>query len=125
MHWHYRLGHVSFPKLKQLALSGEIPMKLAKIVLPKCAGCLFGTMTKLSWQGKEAKSSHKVFIATKLGGCDSVNLMMSKEVDFYMQLKGNLPRSATNAPPSLLIASVAYALSTSNSTHHQKKQWPP
>ncbi len=25
MHWHYRLGHLSFSKLKQLALNGEIP----------------------------------------------------------------------------------------------------
>ena len=25
MHWHYRLGHLSFSKLKQLALNGKIP----------------------------------------------------------------------------------------------------
>ncbi len=25
MRWHYRLGHLSFSKLKQLALNGEIP----------------------------------------------------------------------------------------------------
>jgi hypothetical protein len=25
MQWHYRLGHLSFQKLKQLALNGEIP----------------------------------------------------------------------------------------------------
>jgi hypothetical protein len=25
MRWHYRLGHLSFAKLKQLALNGEIP----------------------------------------------------------------------------------------------------
>ncbi len=25
MHWHYRLGHLSFAKLKQLALNGKIP----------------------------------------------------------------------------------------------------
>jgi hypothetical protein len=65
MRWHYHLGHLSFSKLKQLALNGEIPMKLAKISPPRCAGCLFGMMTKLPWQGKEAKSPHKDFIATK------------------------------------------------------------
>jgi hypothetical protein len=27
MRWHYRLGHLSFQKLKQLALNGEIPKK--------------------------------------------------------------------------------------------------
>jgi hypothetical protein len=25
MHWHYRLGHLAFSKLKQLALNGKIP----------------------------------------------------------------------------------------------------
>jgi hypothetical protein len=25
MRWHYRLGHLSFSKLKQLVLNGEIP----------------------------------------------------------------------------------------------------
>ncbi len=47
MQWHYRLGHMSFPKLKQLALNDEIPKKLAKVLSPKCAGCLFGMITKL------------------------------------------------------------------------------
>ncbi len=67
MRWHYRLGHLPFVKLKQLALNGEIPKKLAKVKPPKCAGCLFGTMTKIPWRDKETKASHKVFIATKPG----------------------------------------------------------
>ncbi len=29
MQWHYCLGHLSFQKLKQLALNGEIPKKLS------------------------------------------------------------------------------------------------
>jgi hypothetical protein len=51
MHWHYRLGHLSFAKLKQLALNGEIPRRLAKVKPPACAGCLFGAMTKVPWRG--------------------------------------------------------------------------
>jgi hypothetical protein len=47
MQWHYRLGHLSFQKLKQLALNGKIPKKLSKLKPLKCAGCLFGAMTKL------------------------------------------------------------------------------
>jgi hypothetical protein len=34
MHWHYRLSHLTFAKLKQLALNGEIPKKLANIKPP-------------------------------------------------------------------------------------------
>jgi hypothetical protein len=47
MRWHYRLGHLSFSKLKQLALNGGIPRRLAKVKPPACAGCLFGAMTKV------------------------------------------------------------------------------
>jgi hypothetical protein len=49
MQWHYCLGHLTFPKLKQLALNGKISKKLSKVLPPKCAGCLFGAMTKLPW----------------------------------------------------------------------------
>ncbi len=83
---------MSFPKLKQLALNGKIPKKLAKVLPPKCAGCLFGTMTKLPWRGKETKANHEVFVATKPGECFSVDQMTSTEVGFYAQLKGKLTK---------------------------------
>jgi hypothetical protein len=51
MRWHYPLGHLSFAKLKQLALNGEIPRCLAKVKPPACVGCLFGAMTKVPWRG--------------------------------------------------------------------------
>jgi hypothetical protein len=34
MHWHYHLGHLSFPKLKQLSLNSEILKKLARLRRP-------------------------------------------------------------------------------------------
>ncbi len=92
MRWHYRLGHLTFPKLKQLALKGKIPKKLANMLPPKCAGCLFGAMTKLPWQGKETKANHEVFVATKPGECVLVDQMTSTEVDYYAQLKGKLTK---------------------------------
>jgi hypothetical protein len=92
MQWHYCLGHLPFYKLKQLALNREIPKKLAKVKPPKCAGCLLGAMTKIPWQGKEAKAAHKIFIATKLGECVSVNQMTLTEVGFYVQMKGKLTK---------------------------------
>jgi hypothetical protein len=90
MQWHYHLGHLSFQKLKQLAINGETPMKLSKLKPPKCAGCLFGAMTKLPWRGKESALSHEIFIATKLGEIVSVNQMESTMVGFFAQLKGSL-----------------------------------
>jgi hypothetical protein len=92
MRWHYCLGHLSFPKLKQLTLNGKIPQKLTKVLLPKCAGCLFGAMTELPWQGKETNADHKVFIATKPGECVSIDQMTLTEVGFYAALKGKLTK---------------------------------
>ncbi len=71
MRWHYCLGHLSFTKLKQLALNGKIPRRLAKVKPPTCAGCLFGAMTKVPWRGQETSS--EVFVATKAGQCVSVD----------------------------------------------------
>jgi hypothetical protein len=67
MRWHYRLGHIAVSKLKQLALNGKIPQRLAKVKPPACVGCLFGPMTKVPWKGQETPS--KVFVVTKAGQC--------------------------------------------------------
>ncbi len=92
MRWYFCLGHMSFPKLKHLALNGKIPKKLAKVLLPKCAGCLFGTMIRLPWQGKETKANHEVLVATKPGECILVDQMTSTKVGFYAQLNGKLTK---------------------------------
>jgi hypothetical protein len=93
MRWHYRLGHASLAKLHQLTQNGEIPKKLAAIRPLRCAGCLFGAMTKVPWRGKEQKSQHSVFVATKLGECISVNHLQSTEPGFYGQAKGRLTKT--------------------------------
>jgi hypothetical protein len=70
----------------------KIPKKLAKVAPPKCAGCLFGAMTKIPWRGKETKASHKVFVTIKLEECISVDQMTSAKPGFYAQLKGKLTK---------------------------------
>jgi len=57
MHWHYRLGHLSFPKLKILAKIEKIPKLLVNVKPPVCAGCAFGAMTKIPWRGKEKRKA--------------------------------------------------------------------
>ncbi len=89
-HWHYHLGHLAFSKLKQLALNGEIPQRLAEIKSSACVGCLFGAMTKVPWKGQETSS--KVFVAMKAGQCVSINQMISMQVGFITQLKGSLTK---------------------------------
>jgi hypothetical protein len=92
MHWHYRLVHLAFSKLKQLALNGKIPWRLAKVKPPTCAGCLFGAMTKVPWKGQENSSNHQVFVATKTGQCVSVDQLISMQVGFVAQFKGSLTK---------------------------------
>ncbi len=90
MHWHCRLGHLSFSKLKQLAFNGKIPWRLAKVKPPACTRCLFGAMTKVPWRGQETSS--EVFVATKAGQCVSVDQLISMQVGFIAQLKGTLTK---------------------------------
>jgi hypothetical protein len=92
MRWHYRLGHPSFPKLKHLSINGKMPKKLSKVKPPTCAGCLLGAMTKNPWCGKESKSSHEVFVATKPGETVSCNQMALTKAGFFAQLKGTLTK---------------------------------
>ncbi len=115
MRWHYCLGHLPFLKLKQLAIDGEIPKKLAKVAPPKCAGCLIGAMTKFPWRGKETKASHKVFVATKPEECVSVNQMTSTDQGSTHNSRENLPRNAIAAPPSSSTTSVGYNMCTPKS----------
>jgi hypothetical protein len=95
MRWHYRFSHPTFSKLKQLALNGEIPRRLAKVKPPACAGCLFGAMTKVPWKGKE--TSFKVFVAIKAGQWFSVDQMISMHVGFIAKLKGTLAKKRYTA----------------------------
>ena len=97
MRWHYCLGHLPFAKLKMLAKNGEIPRRLAKVPPPKCAGCLFGAMTKVPWRGRESKSMHEIFVATKPGECVSVDHMISTQQGFFAQMKGKLTRKRYRA----------------------------
>jgi len=39
---HYRLGHLSFTKIRFMSTMGWIDSKLSKCEIPKCAGCLYG-----------------------------------------------------------------------------------
>jgi hypothetical protein len=87
--WHCRLGHLPFPQLKQLAEIGEIPKKLAKVPPPRCAGCLFGKMTKVAWRNK-SKSNNPVHQATYPGECVSIDQLESTQTGFFAQLKGKL-----------------------------------
>ncbi|KAL7481442.1 hypothetical protein ACHAW6_007123, partial [Cyclotella cf. meneghiniana] len=73
---------------------------LKDAVPPKCAGCLFGAMTKVPWHTKGQQNQGTVFVATYPGQCTSFDpLPNSRE---------NLPPSDTNMATSLSIFSHGY-----------------
>jgi hypothetical protein len=113
MQWHCRLGHLLFQKLKQLVLNGKIPKKLSKLQPSKCAGCLFGPMTKLPWRSKESASSQKVVLATKPGETVSVDQMESTKVGFFPPA---LTRKRTDTAPFLWTTTPNCVLCISNLT---------
>ena len=89
LRWHQRLGHLPFSMLKTLAKNGEIPKRFQTVKEPRCAGCLFGKMTKVPWRTR-SKANNKVHEATYPGECVSVDQMESTQAGFVAQLKGRL-----------------------------------
>ena len=93
LRWHYRLGHVSFKKLKIMALLGILPKKLANVKPPVCAGCIYGGMTRKAWRSKPHKDGpRKIFKASEAGECVSVDQMESTVPGLMAQLKGRITR---------------------------------
>ena len=60
LRWHYRLGHLPFDQIKQLADKGQLPKCLLSCHTPFCAACQYGKLTKRPWRVKgEDKSMAK------------------------------------------------------------------
>ena len=55
LRWHYRLGHCLFTRIRILEALCVIPRKLLQVKSPKCAECLYGTMTKCPSRTKSLK----------------------------------------------------------------------
>ena len=52
LHWHHKLGHLSFYKLLSMASKVDIPRELSCCRVPLYSTCLFGKATKQDWLTK-------------------------------------------------------------------------
>ena len=86
--WHCRLGHVSFAKLKEMAIRGDIPRSLATCQAPKCAACLYGKLTRRPWRNKKKVSPIKPLHVTQPGDCISVDQFESSTPGFIGLMRG-------------------------------------
>ena len=75
LRWHYRLGHLSFKLVKAMAQVGLLPKRIATAPTPKCAGCMFSSMTKKPWQTKGSRGNQvgRRTKVTRPGQCVSVD----------------------------------------------------
>ena len=89
LRWHYRLGHLSFERIRQLARLGQLPKRILTCKKPFCTACQYGKLTKRPWQVKgDDKKTTKV--ATRPGQIVSVDQLESNTPGFIAQLKGKL-----------------------------------
>ena len=89
LRWHYRLGHLPFDCIKQLANNGQLPKRLLTCHTPFCAACQYGKMTKRPWRVKgDNKATAQT--ATFPGQVVSVDQLESTSPSFIAQLKGIL-----------------------------------
>ena len=95
--WHYRLGHLPFDRIKQLANKGQLPKRLLTCHMPFCAACQYGKMTKSPWRVKgDDKGMAKT--ATYPGQVVSVDQLESMSPGFIAQLKGTLTQQRYKYP---------------------------
>ena len=89
LRWHYRLGHLPFERVKQLARTGQLPKRLLTCKKSFCAACQCGKMTKRPWRVK-GDSKQTTRAATRPGQVVSVDQLESNSPGLIAQLKGKL-----------------------------------
>ena len=86
---HYRLGHLPFDRIKQLAHKGQLPKRLLSSNKPLCSACQYGKMTKRPWRVKgDDKAASET--ATRPGQIVSVDQLEANTRGLITQLKGKL-----------------------------------
>jgi hypothetical protein len=90
--WHYRLGHIPFSKIKQMATRGDLPARLANCTVPRCQACLFGKATRRAWRSKAPRNLKLPPTATSPGAVVSIDQMVSATPGLIAQMRGFLTR---------------------------------
>ena len=92
LHWHRRLGHLSFRRTKHLAKLGITPKHLAHIQNPMCSSCQHGKATKRPWRSKAKPGKIYKQDIRKPGECVSVDQLESSVAGLIGQMKGILTK---------------------------------
>ncbi|CAB9513066.1 Retrotransposon protein [Seminavis robusta] len=90
--WHYRLGHISFERIRKLAERGDLPAKLARARAPKCASCMFGKATRRPWRTRTPNNQKDPLSAGAPGSVVGVDQLISSTPGLIGQMRGLLTR---------------------------------
>jgi hypothetical protein len=90
--WHYRLGHIPFAKIRQMASRGDLPIGLATCQIPKCAACMYGKATRRAWRTKTPVNAIANKQVTAPGTVVSMDQLVSAVPGLIGQMKGFLTR---------------------------------
>ncbi|KAI2496817.1 hypothetical protein MHU86_17696 [Fragilaria crotonensis] len=86
--WHFRLGHVPFSRLVNMAKEGLLPKRLSNCRVPKCSSCIYGKMTRRAKRTKNEKSRIEARVLTGPGSCVSVDQLESRTMGLIGHMKG-------------------------------------
>ena len=86
--WHYRLGHVSFEKIRQMSARGDLPASLRNCKVPKCAACMFAKARRRAWRSKTPVNKIKTPPVLAPGSVVSMDQMISAVPGFIAQMRG-------------------------------------
>ena len=87
--WHYRLGHLPFDHIKQLASAGQLPKRLLACKKPFCSACQYSKISKRPWRVKgENKKTTKT--TTRPRQIVLLDQLESNTPGLITQLKGKV-----------------------------------
>ena len=92
LHWHHRLGHMPFSRLREAAEVGIIPRRLRNVKAPKCTACMYAKATKKPWRTKAPPTCQAIPTVNAPGAVVSVDQLESSTPGFIGQLRGWLTR---------------------------------
>ena len=82
--WHFRLGHLPFSVLQNMAKHNLLPHALHSIVPPMCASCQYGKQSRTAWRTKSNKKSRQLRLTLRTahapGDVVSVDTLSSGKV---------------------------------------------
>ena len=86
--WHYRLAHLPFARLQNMAKAGDLPSRLKECRVPRCSACLYGKMTRRPKRTKGGTRQIGSETITRPGECVSVDQLESSTLGLIGHMKG-------------------------------------